>query len=177
MFTQHFPFNRQQFWLHLLFVAAILGSSLAWAPPALAAGHPSPVGPDKPEPAATPAAPSSPEANLDKVCSQANQPESPSAPCWNWWWSHYHPDFDAWIYNNILYVQGTHFGRHRDIQVNARRNNSGWYRFGSTRVTRTGTIGAGYKLPSNLRHTSRLYVCLRDLKDRKSYCEWAYRVD
>jgi hypothetical protein len=86
------------------------------------------------------------------------------------------PRLSAWVDGTRLYIQASGLPRGHIYAVRVRRSiSSSWVKLGTVQANRQGALSKSMRLPSYLRFTNRLNVCLKDVSTWRLICTRASR--
>jgi hypothetical protein len=86
------------------------------------------------------------------------------------------PRISLAVHSDLLFVYGDRLRRLQTYTVRVRKGSGGWTGLRPIRSTWEGTATQTYRLPSSLKRSLRLYVCLKDTDSDRTYCGWAERI-
>ena len=149
-------------WLALL----LLATSLAWSPRNALA---------KTAVASPPASPK--ELSLELTSVQGDCIKDQVGCGGGWYYRpRLRPSFSFFVAHSLLFVDGVRFARNHRFNVRVRRPGGKFENLGQARAASNGRITDTFSLPKKLQRAPRLYVCLKDIVNGRTYCGWARRV-
>jgi hypothetical protein len=157
-------FTRSHQRINVLLALALLAASLAFAPLRVAAKS---GDGDPPQP---------PAVQCYQVKSENNQRLVSGPGCGKVGSHTPRPRYTLYVTGRLLFVDGARFAQRHTYNIRVRKPGGNWVNLGIIKANRSGKVSDSYRLPSNMRRATNIYVCLKDVSGGRAYCGWAERV-